>query len=91
MKSGEFKIMPFKTAPAFGVWLKKNHAKSPGIWIQLFKKVSGIKTVTYAEAVDEALCYGWIDSQKKTFDDQSYLQRYSPPQTKKHLVKNKPP
>ncbi len=78
MKSAEFIIKPFKTAKAFNAWLHKSHAKSPGIWIQLFKKGSGVKTITYAEAVDEALCYGWIDSQKQTFDNTSYLQRFSP-------------
>src|SRR6266481_5632257 len=78
MKSVELKIMPFKTAKAFGVWLKNNHAKSPGIWIQFFKKGSDVKTITYAEALDEALCYGWIDSQAKSFDDESYLQRFGP-------------
>jgi uncharacterized protein YdeI (YjbR/CyaY-like superfamily) len=78
MKSVELKIMPFKTAKAFGVWLKKSHAKSPGIWIQFFKKGSGVKTITYSEALDEALCYGWIDSQAKSLDDKSYLQRFGP-------------
>lgn len=78
MKSAELKIMPFKTAKAFGVWLKKNHASSAGIWLQFFKKGSGIKTITYAEALDVALCYGWIDSQAKSFDDKSYLQRFGP-------------
>lgn len=70
--------MPFTTAKAFGVWLQKNHSASPGIWLQFFKKGSGVKTITYAEALDEALCYGWIDSQVKTFDDKSYLQRFGP-------------
>ena len=78
MKPAELKIMPFKTAKVYGVWLKKNHAKSPGIWMQFFKKGSGVKTITYAEALDEALCYGWIDSQKKSLDDKSYLQRFGP-------------
>ncbi len=70
--------MPFKTAKAFGAWLKKNHSTSTDVWIQLFKKGSGVKTITYAEALDEALCFGWIDSQKKSFDDASFLQRFGP-------------
>ena len=78
MESVELKVMPFKTAKSFAVWLKKNHAKSPGIWMQFFKKGSGVKTISYAEALDEALCYGWIDSQKKSFDDKSFLQRFGP-------------
>src|SRR5256885_1036717 len=90
MKSAELKTMPFKTAKAFGVWLRKNHIKSPGIWIQLFKKGSGVKTVTYAEALDEALCYGWIDSQKKSFDEKSFLQRFGPRKSKSMWSKKNP-
>jgi uncharacterized protein YdeI (YjbR/CyaY-like superfamily) len=82
MKSAELKIIPFKTPEAFLVWLKKNHATSPGIWLQFFKKGSGVKTITYAEALDEALCYGWIDSQVKRFDEKSYLQRFGPRKSK---------
>ena len=74
--------MPFKTAKAFGSWLKKNHATSTGIWMQFYKKGSGVETITYAEALDEALCFGWIDSQKKSFDDKSYLQRCGPRRAK---------
>jgi uncharacterized protein YdeI (YjbR/CyaY-like superfamily) len=82
MKSVELKIMPFNTRKAFLVWLKKNHGTSTGIWIQFFKKGSGVKTITYAEALDEALCYGWIDSQTKSLDDKSYLQRFGPRKSK---------
>ena len=78
MKSPELKVLPFKTAEAFGVWLQKHHSTSPGIWIQFYKKGSGTQTITYAKALDEALCYGWIDSQAKSFDDKSYLQRFGP-------------
>ena len=78
MNLSPLQIMPFTTAKAFGGWLKKNHAASTGIWIQFFKKGSGVKTITYADALDEALCCGWIDSQVKRFDDQSYLQRFGP-------------
>ena len=78
MKSAELKVLPFKTATAFEAWLKKNHAKSPGIWIQFFKKGSGVQTITYSEALDEALCWGWIDSQIKRYDNKSYLQRFGP-------------
>jgi uncharacterized protein YdeI (YjbR/CyaY-like superfamily) len=81
-KSPDLKVLPFKTAKAFGSWLQKNHAKSSSIWLQFFKKGSGIKTITYAEALDEALCWGWIDSQSKSFDDKSYLQRFGPRKTK---------
>jgi uncharacterized protein YdeI (YjbR/CyaY-like superfamily) len=70
-------IVPFATAAAFRRWLKTNHAKHQGIWMQLGKKDSGIASITYAEALDEALCYGWIDGQKKSFDAQYWLQKFT--------------
>ncbi len=68
----------FKTPAAYRRWLDKNHMASEGIWLQIFKKDSGEKSVTYAEALDQALCYGWIDGQKKSFDDLSWLQKFTP-------------
>ena len=59
-------------------WLQKNHARSNGVWLQLYKKGAGIEGVSYAEALDSALCHGWIDSQKKSHDQESWLQRFSP-------------
>jgi uncharacterized protein YdeI (YjbR/CyaY-like superfamily) len=70
-------ILPFKTQSAFGAWLKKNHAQSPGVWLKLAKKGAG-PSVTYAQALEEALCYGWIDGQKKPFDDAWWLQKFTP-------------
>jgi uncharacterized protein YdeI (YjbR/CyaY-like superfamily) len=71
-------VLPFKSPAAFRTWLAKNHAKSSGIWLQIFKKDSGVATVTYAQALDEALCFGWIDSTKNKLDDASFIQRFSP-------------
>ena len=68
----------FKTAKAFETWLKKNQATSNGLWLKIFKKDSGKKTITYAEALDVALCYGWIDGQKQAHDEEAWLQRFSP-------------
>lgn len=68
----------FKTADAFETWLDKHQDSSTGIWMKIFKKDSGQKTITYAEALDVALCYGWIDGQKKTFDELAYLQKFCP-------------
>jgi uncharacterized protein YdeI (YjbR/CyaY-like superfamily) len=82
MATPELSILPFKTPKAFGAWLAKHHAKSPGIWMQIHKKDSGVPTITYAQALDEALCWGWIDSQKKSFDTSSYLQRFGPRRSK---------
>jgi len=68
----------FASASAWEKWLAANHAKSDGIWLRIFNKESGEKTVTYAAALDEALCYGWIDGQKKKFDDDSWIQKFTP-------------
>ena len=68
----------FVSIDAWEKWLAVNHAKSDGIWLRIFNKESGEKTVTYAEALDEALCYGWIDGQKKKFDTDSWIQKFTP-------------
>src|SRR4051812_32386266 len=63
---------------AWASWLTKNHVKSPGIWLQIAKKDSGLKSVSYPEALETALCYGWIDGQKKGLDAFSWLQKFTP-------------
>lgn len=68
----------FKSAKAFEAWLKKNHATSDGLWLKIAKRGSNEPSVTYHEAVEIALCWGWIDGQKKSLDDQHYLQRFTP-------------
>lgn len=68
----------FKTAESFETWLEKHHDNSNGLWLKIFKKDSGEKTISYAEALDIALCYGWIDGQKNAFDEQAYLQKFCP-------------
>ena len=68
----------FKNAKAFEAWLKKHHATSDGLWLQIAKKGADEPSVTYPEAVEIALCWGWIDGQKKGFDDQHFLQRFTP-------------
>jgi uncharacterized protein YdeI (YjbR/CyaY-like superfamily) len=72
------RIKSFRTAAAFATWLSTNHDKQPELWLKIHKKHSGLPTVTHAEALDVALCWGWIDSTRKSFDAQSFLQRYSP-------------
>src|ERR671921_718340 len=71
-------IKLFKTPAAWEKWLASNHAKSPGIWMQIAKKGSGVVSANYQEALDVALCYGWIDGQKRPFDDRTWLQRFTP-------------
>jgi len=68
----------FKSAKAFETWLRKHHATSDGLWLRIAKKGADEPSVTYPEAVDIALCWGWIDGQKKSLDDQHYLQRFTP-------------
>lgn len=68
----------FKSARAFETWLKKHHASSDGLWLQIAKRGADEPSVTYAEAVEIALCWGWIDGQKKGLDDQHFLQRFTP-------------
>ncbi len=74
----EPQIKPFKTQKAFEVWLSKNYTLQEGIFMQIFKKASNIKTITNAEALDAALCWGWIDGIRKSYDSVSYLQKYTP-------------
>jgi uncharacterized protein YdeI (YjbR/CyaY-like superfamily) len=72
----------FKTAETFETWLEKNYGNSNGLWLKIFKKDSGKKTISYAEALDVALCYGWIDGQKEAFDEQAWLQKFCPRRAK---------
>ncbi|MFA9289208.1 MAG: YdeI family protein [Weeksellaceae bacterium] len=71
-------ILPFASAKAFETWLKENHASSDGVWIQIFKKATGKPTVDHPGALDVALCYGWIDGQSKKYNEESYLQKFTP-------------
>jgi len=74
--TGEARL--FKNQSAWAAWLEQNHRNSSGIWLRLAKKNSGLQSVSYAEALDVALCYGWIDGQKKPDSDQVWLQRFCP-------------
>ena len=78
MKSIELATKPFADKQKWSDWLAKQHDKSAGIWLKLAKKDSGIQSVTYEEALDVALCYGWIDGQKKGSDDKYWLQKFTP-------------
>ncbi len=76
-KPGE-PVLLFQTAAAFERWLAKQHRSASVVWIKCAKKQTGIPSITWTEAVDVALCYGWIDGQAKSFDDRHFLQRYTP-------------
>ena len=68
----------FATPAAMETWLRANHDKAPELWLKIHKKGSGLRSVTHAEALDVALCFGWIDGLRKSFDERSFLQRFSP-------------
>jgi uncharacterized protein YdeI (YjbR/CyaY-like superfamily) len=74
---GGLPIVAFPTQAAWLAWLGEHHASSDGLWLKLAKKGSGLTTVSYAEALDVALCFGWIDSQKGAYDDRWWLQRFT--------------
>ena len=80
--AGMNEILPFTSSSKFRRWLTANHRQSEGIWLRIFKKDSGEPTITYAEALDEALCFGWIDVQKQRHDESSWLQRFTPRRAK---------
>jgi uncharacterized protein YdeI (YjbR/CyaY-like superfamily) len=73
----ELPILEFKTLAAWEKWLLKNHDTSPGVWMRVYKKGSGIKSIEIKDALDGALCFGWIDGQRNSYDEVSYLQKYT--------------
>jgi uncharacterized protein YdeI (YjbR/CyaY-like superfamily) len=72
------KVKAFKDAASFYQWLARRHDKQDEVWIRIHKVGSGLKSITPTEAIDVVLCWGWIDGIRKSFDERSYLQRYSP-------------
>lgn len=78
MAPDDLPIVPFADAAAWEAWLERNHARAVGVWIKIAKKDTGIATVTYAQALEGALCFGWIDGQKKGLDETHWLQRFTP-------------
>ena len=80
-------VRAFASFQRWEAWLVKNHQRSSGLWLRLYKKGSGIPSVSYAEALDGALCCGWIDAQKDKFDAGSWLQRFCPRRPKSQWSK----
>jgi len=76
-KPDNLNVVFFADAKEWNKWLFKNHAASNGVWLKYFKKGSGKKSLTHSDAIDEALCYGWIDGQAKKFDEISWLQKFT--------------
>lgn len=71
-------VVPFETADAFEAWLEAHHADGPGLWVKFAKQRSGIASVTLAEAIEVAMCFGWIDSKMHGLDDNYYILRFQP-------------
>ncbi len=71
-------VLSFESREDWAAWLDANHATATGVWLRLAKKASGLRSVTYSEAVEVALCYGWIDGQARGYDEQTSLQRFTP-------------
>jgi uncharacterized protein YdeI (YjbR/CyaY-like superfamily) len=78
MPPDDLPILPFEAQREWEAWLEDNHAESQGLWLKIAKKATGIATVTYAEALEVALCFGWIDGQRGRLDDEWFLQRFTP-------------
>lgn len=76
------KIKAFRTEAAFERWMRANHARETELWLKVYKKSSGVPSITTAQALDVALCWGWIDGIRKAFDDRAFLQRYTPRRAK---------
>jgi uncharacterized protein YdeI (YjbR/CyaY-like superfamily) len=71
-------VLFFEKKEDWNNWLENNHSESKGIWIKIMKKASGIESLNYKEALEVALCYGWIDGQKNPFNDVAWLQKFTP-------------
>ncbi len=77
-RQDDFPIRLFKSKESWAAWLDKNHHRSSGLWLRIAKKNAGVPSVSYADAIEVALCYGWIDGQKKPEDDETWLQKFVP-------------
>ena len=81
------RVLTFTTPASLSLWLEVNHACEKELWIKIYKKSTGIESVTWNDVVIEALCWGWIDGIKKSIDDQAYLQRITPRQSRSNWSK----
>lgn len=81
MSHDDLPIMTFASATDLHTWLEQHHAQSQGIWLRIFKQRAGIPSVSFAEVLDAGLCFGWSESARRSYDDTSYLQRFTPRKT----------
>lgn len=82
MPAPDYKTFHPKTRSQWRKWLEKNHSTTPGVWLIYYKKSSGKAKMVYNDAVEEALCFGWIDSTLKPLDDERFMQRFTPRKSK---------
>ncbi|HEX2935843.1 MAG TPA: YdeI/OmpD-associated family protein [Bacteroidales bacterium] len=78
MSKPELPVLLFETPGEWRDWLEQNHQNTEGVWLQFYKKDTGIKSLNHDTALDEALCFGWIDGQANKYDEKSYLQKFTP-------------
>ena len=71
-------ILEFETSDDLRAWLNEHHDSSKGIWLRIFKKHSGVHSVAFEQVLDEGLCFGWSESTRRRYDDDSYLQKFTP-------------
>jgi uncharacterized protein YdeI (YjbR/CyaY-like superfamily) len=71
-------VKPFRSQHVWERWLTANHKTSPGVWLKMAKKASGIESVNHAEALEVAICHGWIDGQRRSLDERFFLQKFTP-------------
>jgi uncharacterized protein YdeI (YjbR/CyaY-like superfamily) len=76
--AGDLPTLTFASQADWETWLAAHHAAARGVWIKMAKKATGISSITHAEALESALCYGWIDGQRNSFDDRYFLQKFTP-------------
>lgn len=86
-KGSDLPVLPFASREAWSRWLEEHHSGAEGVWIQFAKKGSGLQSVTYEQAVEVALCYGWIDGQTRRLDESHWLQRFTPRRPKSRWSK----
>ncbi|HEX6416151.1 MAG TPA: YdeI/OmpD-associated family protein [Candidatus Saccharimonadales bacterium] len=71
-------VITFSDADEWRKWLESNHESAAGVWIKIAKKATGIPTVTHEQALDDALCFGWIDGQRRSYNEQYFIQKFTP-------------
>lgn len=81
MSLDELPTLTFRSANDLHIWLEHHHAQSHGIWLRIFKKRAGIPSVSFEEVLDAGLCFGWSESSRRSYDHDSYLQRFTPRKT----------